>query len=112
MFARIANLPDYQKTNEDIIVSASLKFIIEPVAKLLKVGCLIATDYDVKTGKISGGNCYGEHKVVKFKAIYGDLKLAAFYSDSLSDAPMMRLSEKSYLVDKNKITDITEQINS
>ena len=101
-----------QITNEDIIVSASLKFIIEPIANHFKVGCLIATDYDVNTGKISGGNCYGEHKVVKFKAIYGDLKLSAFYSDSLSDAPMMRLSEKSYLVDKNKITDITEQINS
>ena len=101
-----------QKREDDIVISASLKFIIEPIAEILRFGTLIATDYDINTGKIVGNNCYGEEKVVKFTAQFGDLKLGAFYSDSFSDSPMMKISEKSYLVDKNAITDITEQIQS
>lgn len=101
-----------QKRDDDIVISASLKFIIEPIAEKLNFHTLIATDYDINTGKIAGNNCYGEEKVVKFRAKFGDLKLGAFYSDSLSDAPMMKISEKSYLVEKDIITDITEKIQS
>lgn len=101
-----------QKTNEDIVISASLKFIIEPIAEELGFGTLMATDYNINTGKIEGENCYSEQKVVKFRERFGNMTLAAFYSDSLSDAPMMKLSEKSYLVNKNEITDITDKIKN
>lgn len=99
-----------QKRDDDIVISASLKFIIEPIAKKLNFGTLIATEYDTKTGKISGENCYGEAKVRRFKEQFSDLVLEAFYSDSMSDKPMMLESKKGFLVEGNKLTDVTSQL--
>lgn len=96
-----------QRDYDDIIISAGLRFIIEPVAKLLDVKTLIATNYDIKTGKIIGENCYGKVKEIEFNKLYPNTKLTAFYSDSRSDVPMMKISDKGYLVKGNKLTDIT-----
>ena len=95
-----------QRAKDDIVVSAGLKFIIEPVAKMLNVR-LIATNYDIKTGKIIGENCYGEAKVRAFNKEFPKVKLSAYYSDSRSDEPMMRISKKGFLVKGNEVSDIT-----
>jgi len=96
-----------QRDKSDVIISAGLYFIVEPVAKMLNVQKLIATNYDIKTGKIIGDNCYGQAKVVEFRKYFPNEKPTAFYSDSRSDVPMMKISEKGYLVKGNIVTDIT-----
>ena len=101
--------PPQKKDEEDIIVSASLSFIIKPVMEMLNIKNYLATNYNVKTGKIYGKNCYGEAKVEEFKRVYPKAKLEAFYSDSLSDLPMMRLADKAYLVEGEKITEINTE---
>ena len=95
-----------QKADDDIVISASLSFIIKPVMEMLNIKNWIATNYSVKTGKIYGDNCYGEAKKVEFDRLYKGQKLEAFYSDSLSDMPMMKLAEKAYLVDGENVKEI------
>lgn len=98
--------PPQKQDENDIIVSASLLFIIKPVLEMLNIKNYIATNYNVKTGKIYGDNCYGEAKVNEFKRVYPKAKLEAFYSDSLSDLPMMKLAKKAYLVNGETVTEI------
>lgn len=95
-----------QKADDDIVISASLSFIIKPVMEMLNIKNWIATNYSVKTGKIYGDNCYGEAKKVEFDRLYKGQNLEAFYSDSLSDLPMMKVAEKAYLVDGENIKEI------
>lgn len=94
-----------QKKEDDIVISASLSFIIKPVMDVLNIKNWIATNYSVKTGKIYGDNCYGEAKKVEFERLYKGQKLEAFYSDSLSDLPMMEMADKAYLVKGNTVTE-------
>lgn len=95
-----------QKKDDDIIISASLSFIIKPVMDMLNIKNWIATNYSVKTGKIFGKNCYGEEKLVEFKRFYPKTNLDAYYSDSISDYPIMKFAKKAFLVDGDKITEI------
>lgn len=99
-----------QKQDDDIIISAGLRFIVEPVAKMLNVKNLIATNYDVKTGKIIGENCYGKEKRIQFEKFYPNMRCSAFYSDSFSDLPMMEISDSAYLVKGEKVYDVTNTI--
>lgn len=87
-----------QKEENDLIISASPYFLLLNIAERLSVKNLIATDVDKKTGKFLSKNCYGEEKVIRFKKEYNNKKIENFYSDSLSDMPMMNLSINSFLV--------------
>ena len=99
-----------QKREDDIIISAGLDFIVKEAMDLLGIKNYMATHFDIKTGKIDGNNCYGEEKVNRFREVYPDVTLEAFYSDSFSDTPMMRVSEKAFLVTKGDLKDVTSQI--
>ena len=60
-----------KKTHKnDIIISASGRFWLEPIAEKYKVKELFATDIDPKTGKVSGNNCHGKEKVRIFREKY------------------------------------------
>ncbi len=83
---------------DDVIVSASPQFLLDPVKDILKVECIIASPVNKKTGKFFGPNCYGEEKVKRFKELYDISKIEAFYSDSYSDSPLASLAKKSYIV--------------
>lgn len=87
-----------QKTEQDVIISASPYFLLEPVCRSLSVGKLIATEVDVKTGKTFGKNCRGEEKVQRFRKEYPAEKIERFYSDSKSDLPLAHLAEHAYFV--------------
>lgn len=90
-----------QQKEDDVIISAGLRFIVEPAMKILNIKNYMATEFDVKTGKIIGENCYGKEKVNRFREVYENVTLEAFYSDSMSDLPMMQISESAYLVKNN-----------
>ena len=74
--------------------------------EMLNIKNWIATNYSIETGKISGENCYGEQKVVEFKRLYKKQKLEAFYSDSLSDLPMMKVADSAWLVEGEVVKEI------
>lgn len=86
--------------NDDMIISASPKFLLVQIAKEMSFN-LIATDVDKKTGKLLSKNCYGEEKVTRFAKEH--LKISKFYSDSLSDAPLAKIAKEAFLVRGEKI---------
>lgn len=90
----------FQKKEDDVIISASLTFILEPIMNALAIKNWISTKYNIETGKIEGDNCYGEEKLKQYKRHYKSHELEAFYSDSLSDLPMMVFARSAYLVEK------------
>ncbi len=87
-----------QKQDDDIIISASPEPLVAEMCKRLGLTNIIGTDTDMRTGKITGHNCYGEGKVKVLAERMGDVKISEFYSDSYSDTPMARLAERAYLV--------------
>ena len=52
--------------------------------------------------------CLGENKVKIFKELYPNKKINNFYTDSMNDLPLMKLSNNVYLVKGNKIEKITK----
>ena len=94
---------DQQKA-DDLIISASPYFLLEPICTKLGITELLASEVDEKTGKYTGLNCYGEEKVERLKKHTGNTKMDEFYSDSLSDSPLAELADASFLVDWDKIT--------
>ena len=86
-----------QKRDDDVIISASPEFLLEPVAEMLGVH-LIATKMNPYTGKIIGRNCHDEEKLVRFRKQYPEACVNAFYSDSFSDEPMAAIARAAYLV--------------
>lgn len=91
------------KNKSDLIISASPKFLLEPICKELKVENLIASKVNKNTGIYDGENCYGEEKVIQFKKEFVDININNFFSDSLSDEPLSKLAEKSYIVIGEKL---------
>lgn len=92
-----------QKQEDDLIISASPYFLLEPVCKKLGVK-LIATPMDKKTGKIIGNNCHDYEKVRRFYEEYPGAHTENFYSDSLSDSPMAEIADKAYMVTKHRLS--------
>ena len=98
---KIKNFYLKQKKKSDLIVSASPTFLLNNISKREKFK-LIATEVDLKTGKIIGKNCHGEEKVKRIKK-EGIKSINSFYSDSQSDLPLAKLARKAFLVKKNKV---------
>ncbi|MBR5342527.1 MAG: HAD-IB family phosphatase [Oscillospiraceae bacterium] len=92
-----------QKREDDLIISASPEFLLRPLTEELGVR-LIATRMDRNTGRIDGENCHDREKVLRFRALYQEEKIEAFYSDSLSDAPLAELAEEAWLVKKGSLS--------
>lgn len=100
---KIKNWYKKKRQNDDIIVSASPEFLLEEICNRMNIKHVIATQIDKRTGKLNGNNCYGEEKVNRLKKYKPDIKIHCFYSDSYSDIPVARISEKAYLVKGDKI---------
>lgn len=100
------NIKDFYKNkshNKDIIISASPKFLLEPIAKKYKVVDLFGSPIDKLTGRYSGENCHGEEKVRLFKEKYKKAEILEMYTDSKHDLPLIKLAKKGYLVVRNDI---------
>lgn len=90
-----------QKRADDMVISASPAFTIEHFCAELGIVNVIASIVDPRTGKYTGLNCHGAEKVRRLKEQTSQVKMDAFYSDSLSDAPLAQMAEKAYLVKGN-----------
>ena len=91
-----------QRKEDDLILSASPRFLLQPVCDKLHIA-LIATEMDARSGKIAGENCHDAEKVRRFYAQYPNGHTEAFYSDSLSDGPMAEIADRAFLVKKHRL---------
>lgn len=94
---------DTQK-DDDIIISASPLFVVKPCTDKLGIKHLYASDVHPDTGVYDGINCHGEEKVRRFElAGFKREDIDEFYSDSLSDTPLAKISKKAFIVIGEKL---------
>ena len=83
---------------DDIIVSCSPSFLLQPLCEQLGVR-LVSTHVDIETGRLESFSCYGREKVRRLREAFGsDIEIGEFYSDSTSDAPLAALARRAFLV--------------
>ena len=100
------------KKNTDVIISASPEFLLKYLETELKIERVIASIVDTKTGKFLSNNCYGKEKVIRYEKEFNKKLIKEFYSDSLSDLPMLEYAKKGYIVKGNRILNYKEYNNS
>lgn len=93
-----------QKDN-DIIISASPEFLVKPCCHYLGIKTVMASRVDIKTGQYIGENCHGEEKVRRLYEAFPDIKCDSFYSDSLSDTPLAKISQNAYIIKHGEVLD-------
>lgn len=90
-----------------LIITATNRFVAEPIAARLGVEHLLATEPEVKqgryTGNVSGIPCFREGKVENLKlwlkATGMNRASSWFYSDSLNDLPLLEMVTHPIAVD-------------
>jgi len=90
-----------------LVVTATNRFVTEPIVKLYGITNLLATDPEFVngqyTGKFVGTPCFQEGKVKQLQdwlsATGTSLEGSCFYSDSHNDLPLLKLVEKPVAVD-------------
>ncbi|WP_323751867.1 HAD family hydrolase [Marinobacter sp.] len=90
-----------------MIITATNRFITEPIAELLGVDYLIATEPELVngrfTGEVAGTPSFQDGKVVRLndwlQAFDETLEGAWFYSDSHNDVPLLKLVQNPVAVD-------------
>lgn len=93
--------------DELLIITATNRFVTEPIAQLLGVDNLLATDPErvdgAYTGAIAGIPCYREGKVRRFEQWLREqderYDAVTFYSDSHNDLPLLRHVQRPVAVD-------------
>jgi HAD superfamily hydrolase (TIGR01490 family) len=93
--------------DELLIITATNRFITEPIAALLGVENLLATDGECVdgryTGELAGIPCYREGKVRRLEQWLGErherYDVITFYSDSHNDLPLLRHVQQPVAVD-------------
>jgi len=89
----------YEKRRpDDVVISASPEFLVRPACEKLGVACVMGSPVDGRTGIFSGPNCHGREKVRRFREVYPDAQIEAFFSDSYSDSPLAELAQTAWLV--------------
>lgn len=112
MLPKAEDLLETHRTHGDtlLIITATNRFITEPIAKELGVENLIATNPEIidgkYTGSISGTPCFREGKVTRLKEWLTDnqenLASSWFYSDSHNDLPLLELVTQPVAVDPDE----------
>ena len=90
--------------DDDVIISASPEFLLKPLEARRHI-TVIASKVSPLDGKTDGLNCYHAEKVRRFREVFPDGQMEAFYSDSYSDEPLALLAERAYIVDGDELID-------
>ena len=93
-----------------LIITATNRFVTEPIAELFGIENLLATDPEMDdsgyTGAVAGTPCYQEGKVTRLniwlEETGHDLEGAWFYSDSHNDLPLLGKVDKPVAVDPDE----------
>ncbi|WP_172799871.1 HAD family hydrolase [Croceicoccus bisphenolivorans] len=90
-----------------VLATAAMAFYAGEIARRIGFDHVIATRHADPAGdicRIAGGNCYGTAKVPRVETLLADLGIdradcdIRFYSDSLSDAPLLDWADEGVLV--------------
>lgn len=92
-----------QQKQDDVIISASPAFLLEPICLCIGIKYLIASEVDPKTGVFTGENCRGQEKVRRLAAQYNVTHIDSFYSDSRSDLPLAKIADAAFLVENGVV---------
>ena len=101
----------HRNQNHDLlIITATNRFIVEPIASEFKIENIIACEPEIYneqfTGKFTGTPSYAEGKVERFndwlKTIGRRLEESWFYSDSHNDIPLMKEVNHPIAVDPDE----------
>ncbi len=98
-----------QKKSDDVILSASWSFLIKEACKRIGVNRVIASEIDIKTGKINK-LCFREKKVQLFIDQFPEEVIDEFYTDSMNDAPMFSLAKRVFLVKGDRVEEIKYEV--
>lgn len=93
-----------------VIITATNHFITEPIARMLEIDTLIATDPEIVdgayTGNIAGTPSFQAGKIERAKAWVAkqpqDFEHVTFYSDSHNDLPLLRWADTAIAVDPDE----------
>jgi phosphatidylglycerophosphatase C len=103
----VARLRAHQEAGHDVaLVSASLRLYLDPVAELLGIPTVLATEMEVGpdgrlTGEIAGANVRGPEKVRRLDAWLGDADAIVFaYGDSRGDTELLARADHPIQVDR------------
>ena len=97
-FCRVKKFYYETRKEDDVVISASPRFLILPACEKLGVKCTMGSPVDKKTGVFSGPNCHGKEKVRRFYEVFPEGRIETFYSDSYSDDPLAQIAGKAVLV--------------
>ena len=90
-----------QQEEDDIVISASPEFLLQPICRRLGIRHLIASRVDPKTGCYTGLNCWGPEKPIRLKDEMGITHCDKFFSDSYSDQPLADIADEAFLILKD-----------
>ena len=93
-----------------LIITATNRFVTEPIAHAFGIDQLIATDPEFKdgryTGEVSGTPSFREGKIIRLNQWLADhgytLASSWFYSDSLNDLPLLERVTHPFAVDADE----------
>ena len=99
-----------QKGDKLLIITATNRFVTEPIANLLGIDSLLATEPEIKngryTGHVEGTPCFQEGKVTRLNKwlTENDITMDGswFYSDSHNDLPLLKLVSHPVVVDADE----------
>jgi len=99
-----------QKGDELLIITATNRFVTQPIAKLLGIEHLLATEPAIEngryTGQVEGVPCFQEGKVTRLNEWLLERKCSMegswFYSDSHNDLPLLKLVTHPVVVDPDE----------
>ena len=89
-----------QQKEDDVIVSATPRFLLEPMLIALNIKHYIVSEFDIHTRRFIGPINAGEEKLRRFKKAYNIEEIDNFYTDSLRDTPMLLVAKNAFMVDK------------
>lgn len=103
-----ALIADHQAKGDVVaIITSTNRFITQPIAELLEVEHLMATELEMNdarySGRILGRPCYREGKIHHLEQWLKDnphpMENAYFYSDSINDLPLLSVVDNPVAVD-------------
>lgn len=106
-------LVNFHKNKGDtlLIITATNRFVTEPISRLLGIPHLLATEPEIinntYTGKVAGTPCFQAGKVTRLNSWLKDnnknLQGSCFYSDSHNDLPLLKLVDEPVAVDADEM---------
>lgn len=107
------NLIEKHRQADDtlIVITATNRFVTEPIAKIYGIEHLIATTPEFRdgryTGEFVGAPCFQQGKVKRLNAWLSEndhsLRDSWFYSDSHNDLPLLSVVDNPVVVDPDEI---------